>query len=169
MLALCNNSFAIFLRVSVIIICLLGLCVCAVCYPFMVKVGIVGAPVDSFESWKSDEIAFGAQLYFYWFASIPCFLVLLKIWGISIEVKKGLLFSQKVVDRLNASSRVLAIDCAIFLLAQIIFSVVLYWDAFRPIYIIIGVLGLIFSYGLFFTGRYIGEAIEIKVENEGYV
>ena len=170
MLALCNNkSLTIFLRVSIVIICLLGLCFCSICYPFMVKVGMSGASKDSFGPWKSEIIAYWLQIHFYWFASVPCFLVLLNIWSISNEAAKGLLFSQKIADKLNVSSKILTIDCIIFLIFQIAFSIVLYWDSFRPLYIAMGILGLIFSYGLFFAGRYIGEAMEIKAENEGYV
>lgn len=161
-----KQILTIFLRVSVIIICLLGIIMCAFVYPIIVTVGTTGIPTDPVEPLRSELIAFWIQIHFYWFTSIPCFLILLIVWGISNEVTKGLLFSQKVADRLNISSIILAIDCAIFLLGQIVLAIVYGWNGVSMLFTSMGVVGLIFSYGLFFAGRYIGEVAEIKAENE---
>ena len=164
-----KQLLTIFLRVSLIIICLLGIIMCAFIYPIIVTVGTVGIPTDPVEPLRSEVIAFWLQIHFYWLASIPCFLILIVLWRISNEVKKGLLFSQKVANRLNISSKILAVDCAVFLLFQIVLAFIYGWNGVNTLFTSIGVVGLIFSYGLLFAGRYIKEVAEIKADNERYV
>ena len=89
-------------------------------------------------------------------------------WGISGEIKRGLLFSMKIARRLNTSALILFVDCLIYLVAQFAFTM-LGWNPFVPILLTIGLIGLILSFALYFAARCVGEAEKIKAENEEYI
>ena len=162
------TAVVICLRISLILICLIGLVICAFVYPFQVSITAIGVPTDPVEPTVAELVAFWVQLLFYWLASIPCFITLLIGWGISSEIKRGLLFSMKIARRLNTSALILFVDCLIYLVAQFVFTM-LGWNPFVPILLTIGLIGLILSFALYFAARYVGEAAKIKAENEEYI
>ncbi len=162
------NGLVVCLRISLIMICLIGLVICGLVYPFQVSLTAIGVPTDPFEITVSEQVEFWVQLAFYWAISIPCFITLLFGWDISNEISRGNLFSKRIVKRLNTSALILFVDCLVYLTAQLVFTI-LGWNPFVPVMLTVGLFGLILSFASHFAARYVGEAAEIKAENEEYI
>lgn len=164
-----HGMIVICLRISLIIICVLGVAICALAYPFQVSLTAIGVPSgERVPPTMEQYIEYWVQLGFYWIASIPCFLILLFGWDISSEIKKGNAFSMKVSKKLDIAAKILFVDSMIYLLAQLVFTM-LDWNPFVIIMIIVGLIGLILSFVLYLAARYVQQATIIKEENETYI
>lgn len=163
------GMIVICLRISLILICFLGVAICALAYPFQVSLTAIGVPSgERVPPTIEQYIEYWVQLSFYWIASIPCFLILLFGWNISSEIKKGNAFSMKVSKKLNTGAQILFVDSMLYLAAQLVFTM-LDWNPFVLILSIVGLIGLILSFVLYLAARYVREAAKIKEENEAYV
>ena len=164
-----NRLIVFCIRLSLIVICLVGIAICSFWYPFQVSLTAIGVPSGERVNPTDAQLTeYWIQLIFYWLASIPCFIVLIIGWLISSDVISGQVFSKKDSTRLKRSACILFIDSILFLLAQFVFTL-LQWNPFAPILSTVGVIGLILGFVLYLSGRYVNEAAKIKEENEGYI
>lgn len=165
-----KNSVTVFcIRLSLVVIALAGVSVCAFWYPFQTSLTAIGVPSgERVDPTAAQKAEYWIQLIFYWIASLPCFFLLIYGWFLSNNVKKNTVFSLQTFRLLRRSAIILFIDSIVFLVAQLVFTV-LRWNPFAPILSAVGVIGLILSFALLLGGRYVKEAAKIKEENEGYI
>ena len=164
-----RDSVVICMRLSLIVICLVGVTICAFWYPFQVSLTAIGIPSgERVTPTDAQMIAYRVQLFFYWLVSIPCFVLLGFGWEVSSDIKKKAHFSKKTARRLRTSALILFADSITFLLAQPVFTL-LKWNPFAPILAVVGVIGLIISFTLYLASRFVFKAAELKEENEGYI
>lgn len=113
------KSLFFWVRFSIVIIALCGLTVCALWYPYsfsLIKIGLLGSELSELTSIQSWGL-----LSFYWAVSIPCFVILIIAWKISVYIKTEQLFTIKVANMIKLCALILLIDLGIFLIGNIIF------------------------------------------------
>ena len=164
-----NKLIALCIRLSIIVIALVGLALCIFWYPFRISFTAVGAPSgERVDPTGAQLVEYWVQLIFFWLASLPCFVILVYGWLISGNVRRDRVFTSDTAGKLKTASKILFIDSLIYLAAQLVFTL-LRWNPLAPILAVVCVIGLILSFVLFLAGRYVGEAAKIKEENEGSI
>lgn len=161
-----STKINIVLRISIIIIALCGVAMCAFWYPFSVSLTTIGT-VNATPTLEQN-IKIWAQLSFYWITSIPCFFVLVLMWFITIIFKKEGFFSGRVIKIARIEILTLLVDLAIFLIGNIVF-VILGWNNFAIIYFLITVIGLVVVGLLCLFINIIKKGIQMQEEIEGTI
>ena len=161
-----STKINIVLRISIIIIALCGVAMCAFWYPFSVSL----TTMDTVNAAPTLEqnIQIWAQLSFYWLVSIPCFFVLVLMWYLTTALKKEGFFSNKVIKIIRIEILTLLVDVVIFLIGNIVF-VILGWNDFAIIYFLITVIGLVVVGLLYVFINIIKKGIEMQEEIEGTI
>ena len=151
---------------SIVIIALCGLTVCALWYPYsfsLIKIGLLGSELSELTSIQSWGL-----LSFYWAVSIPCFVILIIAWKISVYIKTEQLFTIKVANMIKLCALILLIDLGIFLIGNIIFLLLKIND-FAIIYFFLIIGGLVLSILLSVLSYYVAKAAELKEISDGTV
>jgi hypothetical protein len=161
-----NKRIALILKSVIIMITLIGLTICIIWYPFSISLTTIGTVNSNITI--SQTIEFWIQLVFYWLASVPCFIVLFFSWLITDFIKADEVFSFKVANLLNKSSKTLLLDLLIFLVGNIIF-VCLKWNDFALIYFFIALIGFCLVAITFIISHYVVEAANLREINEGTI
>lgn len=161
-----STKINIVLRISIIIIALCGVAMCAFWYPFSVSLTTMGT-VNAAPTLEQN-IQIWAQLSFYWLVSIPCFFVLVLMWYFTTALKKEGFFSNKVIKIIRIEILTLLVDVVIFLIGNIVF-VILGWNDFAIIYFLITVIGLVVVGLLYVFINIIKKGIEMQEEIEGTI
>ena len=162
-----KNMIALFLRISIIIVGLFGIVMCVFMYPFAVSLNTYGL-MDVEPATIQQLIRSWVQLSFYWIASIPCFIILIIIWKISIIIKKDDLFSNNIVNLINIVIYTLFIDLTFFLVGNVIF-LILRWRIFNALYFMLIILGLVIISFFWIASEIIKKGIEYKEVVEGTI
>lgn len=160
------KSLSFWVRFSIVIIALCGLTVCALWYPYsfsLIKIGLLGSELSELTSIQSWGL-----LSFYWAVSIPCFVILIIAWKISVYIKTEQLFTIKVANMIKLCALILLIDLGIFLIGNIIFLLLKIND-FAIIYFFLIIGGLVLSILLSVLSYYIAKAAELKEISDGTV
>ena len=160
------KSLFFWVRFSIVIIALCGLTVCALWYPYsfsLIKIGLLGSELSELTSIQSWGL-----LSFYWAVSIPCFVILIIAWKISVYIKTEQLFTIKVANMIKLCALILLIDLGIFLIGNIIFLLLKIND-FAIIYFFLIIGGLVLSILLSVLSYYVAKAAELKEVSVGTV
>ncbi len=160
------KSLFFWVRFSIVIIALCGLTVCALWYPYsfsLIKIGLLGSELSELTSIQSWGL-----LSFYWAVSIPCFVILIIAWKISVYIKTEQLFTIKVANMIKLCALILLIDLGIFLIGNIIFLLLKIND-FAIIYFFLIIGGLVLSILLSVLSYYVAKAAELKEVSDGTV
>ena len=160
------KSLFFWVRFSIVIIALCGLTVCALWYPYsfsLIKIGLLGSELSELTS-----IQRWGLLSFYWAVSIPCFVILIIAWKISVYIKTEQLFTIKVANMIKLCALILLIDLGIFLIGNIIFLLLKIND-FAIIYFFLIIGGLVLSILLSVLSYYVAKAAELKEISDGTV
>lgn len=160
------KSLFFWVRFSIVIIELCGLTVCALWYPYsfsLIKIGLLGSELSELTSIQSWGL-----LSFYWAVSIPCFVILIIAWKISVYIKTEQLFTIKVANMIKLCALILLIDLGIFLIGNIIFLLLKIND-FAIIYFFLIIGGLVLSILLSVLSYYVAKAAELKEISDGTV
>ncbi len=160
------KSLFFWVRFSIVIIALCGLTVCALWYPYsfsLIKIGLLGSELSELTSIQSWGL-----LSFYWAVSIPCFVILIIAWKISVYIKTEQLFTIKVANMIKLCALILLIDLGIFLIGNIIFLLLKIND-FAIIYFFLIIGGLVLSILLSVLSYYVAKAAELKEISDGTV
>ena len=160
------KSLFFWVRFSIVIIALCGLTVCALWYPYsfsLIKIGLLGSELSELTSIHSWGL-----LSFYWAVSIPCFVILIIAWKISVYIKTEQLFTIKVANMIKLCALILLIDLGIFLIGNIIFLLLKIND-FAIIYFFLIIGGLVLSILLSVLSYYVAKAAELKEISDGTV
>lgn len=160
------KSLFFWVRFSIVIIALCGLTVCALWYPYsfsLIKIGLLGSELSELTSIQSWGL-----LSFYWAVSIPCFVILIIAWKISVYIKTEQLFTIKVANMIKLCALILLIDLGIFLIGNIIFLLLKIND-FAIIYFFLIIGGLVLSILLSVLSYYVVKAAELKEISDGTV
>lgn len=161
-----TKRITIIFRIAIIAIGLCGLLICALWYPFSISLTTMG--ISTATPTTEQSIRIWTQLVFYWAVSVPCFLILIFTWKVSSALKKGELFSNKIVRLINLEISMLLIDLLVFLIGNIVF-ILLKWNDFAIVYFMITVIGLVVV-SLFWIALYvIKRGIEMQEEIEGTI
>ena len=160
------KSLFFWVRFSIVIIALCGLTVCALWYPYsfsLIKIGLLASELSELTSIQSWGL-----LSFYWAVSIPCFVILIIAWKISVYIKTEQLFTIKVANMIKLCALILLIDLGIFLIGNIIFLLLKIND-FAIIYFFLIIGGLVLSILLSVLSYYVAKAAELKEISDGTV
>lgn len=160
------KSLFFWVRFSIVIIALCGLTVCALWYPYsfsLIKIGLLGSELSELTSIQSWGL-----LSFYWAVSIPCFVILIIAWKISVYIKTEQLFTIKVANMIKLCALILLIDLGIFLIGNIIFLLLKIND-FAIIYFFLIIGGLVLFILLSVLSYYVAKAAELKEISDGTV
>ena len=160
------KSLFFWVRFSIVIIALCGLTVCALWYPYsfsLIKIGLLGSELSELTSIQSWGL-----LSFYWAVSIPCFVILIIAWKISVYIKTEQLFTIKVANMIKLCALILLIDLGIFLIGNIIFLLLKIND-FAIIYFFLIIGGLVLSILLSVLSYYVAKGAELKEIGDGTV
>ena len=160
------KSLFFWVRFSIVIIALCGLTVCALWYPYsfsLIKIGLLGSELSELTSIQSWGL-----LSFYWAVSIPCFVILIIAWKISVYIKTEQLFTIKVANMIKLCALILLIDLGIVLIGNIIFLLLKIND-FAIIYFFLIIGGLVLSILLSVLSYYVAKAAELKEISDGTV
>lgn len=160
------KSLFFWVRFSIVIIALCGLTVCALWYPYsfsLIKIGLLGSELSELTSIQSWGL-----LSFYCAVSIPCFVILIIAWKISVYIKTEQLFTIKVANMIKLCALILLIDLGIFLIGNIIFLLLKIND-FAIIYFFLIIGGLVLSILLSVLSYYVAKAAELKEISDGTV
>ena len=160
------NKITLLFRVSLIIVAVFGILICALWYPFTISLTSFG--IVDYSPTVEQVTRFWVTLSFYWVVSVPCFVVLFILWKISIYLKKNDFFTNNVVVLMKRIIFILLIDLFIFLIGNVVF-LLLKWNDFAIIYFMITVLGLVFICFLYVGIIIIKKEIELKEDLEGTI
>ena len=160
------NKITLLFRVSLIIVAVFGILICALWYPFTISLTSFG--IVDYSPTVEQVTRFWVTLSFYWVVSVPCFVVLFILWKISIYLKKNDFFTNNVVVLMKRIVFILLIDLFIFLIGNVVF-LLLKWNDFAIIYFMITVLGLVVICFLYVGIIIIKKGIELKEDLEGTI
>ncbi len=160
------GKISVLMKISILLIALAGVAICAFWYPFSISLTAVGLPSgERVPPTNAENIAFWTQLIFYWAASVPCFAVLLLAWSISNDVKRDEVFSVVTARKLNLAFCILLIDSCAFLVGNIVFTI-LQWNVFAVVYYLAGALGIALSFCVYAIKKIVDKARTLKEEND---
>ncbi len=137
------------IRLSIMIVALVGLCVCLFWYPYV-----------------TGKAYRWLQLAFYWVTSLPCFAILGIGWSLTGDIKKEQEFTVQTARKFLWVFYLLFADACLYLVGNLAFML-LRWNTFyAPIYLALGVMGLILSFFAYIVSLYIRKAQKIQEEND---
>lgn len=162
-----NFKLTILLRISIVLIAFLGLLICVFWYPFSVSLTTMGTV--SAEPTVIQNVEFWVQLSFFWLTSLPCFIVLAICWSaVGSFQKNRTIFVDTVSIKCIDVSKILMIDLAIFLMGNIVF-VLLEWNVFFILYMIIATIGLVVAFSIYCIAKFIQEGTLHRENCEGLI
>ena len=153
-------------KCSVIIIALFGVIMCACWYPFSISLTTIG-PIDTVPT-VAQYVEMYSQLAFYWFVSIPCFIILIFAWKFSNDIKRDDVFNMKTVKRIRHCVVILLADLVVYVIGNLIFMLI-GWNDFAILYFIIAIIGLVITCILAVVSHYVSKAAILQEEAEGTI
>ncbi len=159
------KNMATLFQICIVIIMLLGLGMCLLCYPFFVSLYSILYP--NLKEVTLNSIAWGL-LTFLWSTSVPCFFILFKLWKISGNIKKERIFFNENLIELRKILKILCIDSIFFIIGHTFFAI-LGWNPFALFGYIMGVIGLVLSAIIYLLLNILKMAVELKEENESII
>ena len=148
---------------NILIALFVGIVMCLFIYPFYTSLYSIGNyNLFNIEN-ASNKIAI-AQLIFYWTCSIPCFVLLLIFFIITIKYNENNI-DYKLIKILKICSIVLLVDLILYLIGNIV-TISLNIDSIALIYIFIDLIGFAFEFFLIYIIKLLEEVIERKVNND---
>lgn len=145
-------------RIAILIIGICGLLSCLLWIPISIGNGTL-----QHLPWES--LSFLIQYVFHWIVSLPCFVLLFFAWKITSSMNSGKLFLQKNAVYASYASIILAIDISIFLIGNILFSI-LGWSNWILLHILIAVIGLVVSIFMYVLSKYLIRAALLQEESD---
>ena len=161
-----NKLFLSLCRVSILFLFCVGICICLWWYPLSISfctVGLVSG--ESVPVEHAREVACWVQLLFAYLASVPCFVVLALGFRATVYAGRDEFFTKKNALLFKVIAIMLFVDSIVFIIGNMVFMF-LGWNPFASLYYVIGVIGMIFALGSYFSYRYLEKAIAIKEEND---
>ncbi len=166
----CNNmktsKHSAAVKAEIIVVGLCGLIICALWYPFSISLSTMG--VVGIAPTLENNVQMWTQLAFYWFVSIPCFVILAVAWKISDAIKKGEAFSCRVAELIKKCAKILLWDVVLFLIGNLVF-VFLGWNYYALIYFIVAAVGIVIVSFLSVLSHYVKNAAVLKEEVDGTI
>ena len=160
-----NAKLSVLLKISIILIGVCGLSICALWYPF----SIYYTPDVSIWDGIVSETMFWCQLSFYWATSIPCFYILVKCWKIVDKFRThDTIFEIKVANDFMKIAKILLIDNALFFVGNVIF-ICLRWNVFAVLYLILSIVCIAICVSMYFLAKIINDGIKYKEESDGTI
>ena len=134
------NFVSFLIRLSVVILGLVSIIVCAGWYPFSISLTTVGF-ADVVPT-AMQKVQFYSQLIFYWATTFPFFIFLICVWKVSSDIKYDTL-SMKTLKNIRKGIWILFIDLIVFIMGNLIF-LLLEWNDFFLVYFILAMVGFAF-------------------------
>ena len=153
-----NERVSCIIRVSVVLLFILGIIMCAFWYPMFVSLStknIIPAHIT-----LEEKMWYWSELIFYWLSSVPCFVILIIMWKISIDVIK--MNYNPIIKELKLVIIILIIDISVFLIGNASLSI-LGWDPYYFIYYAFCVIGLIVTSIFYIIYLLVKRIIELKM------
>lgn len=150
-----NSKLAILLKVSIALIAVLGIIICALWYPYSVSL--------------TQTTGFWTQLIFYWLTSIPCFSILVICWKIVGDFNSHkTVFVTDVSMKCILISKLLIIDIIVYLFGNVVFLI---FDAntFFILYAGTALIGLIMAFVMYCIARFVKEGVDHRENSEGLI
>ncbi len=164
-----NQTVSLLAKISITVIALAALSVCAFGYPFSISLGVVGVVSgEAVPITDAQSVAFYTQLIFYLVNSLPWFAVLVIAWQIADSIKADKIFTSVNAKRLNKAFILIFSSSCVYLLGTTVFTA-LKWNPFAIVYLFVGVVALVLSFVIFVLAKYIDKARELREENEAII
>lgn len=154
------------IRLAIAIFFLCGILVCFIWYPFSISLSVIGTV--NVQPTTIQNIQMWTQLVFYWFVSIPCFVILIIIWLVAGSIKKNQVYERKNIYYIKVSLTILFLDLIIYLIGNIIF-LILGWNDFAIVYFIIFLIGVAILALIKVLEKYFKDAIIMHDDTEGLI
>ena len=109
------------------------------------------------------------ELVIYIALSIPCFFVLLIGLRITRIIMMDDVFSNKIIKAIHYAGIILFVDSVLFILSNVVFSIIANCFAYEVLYILLGTVGASIGIVLIIVVHYWKAAIKLKNENEEFI
>ncbi len=154
------------IRVSILFLFVVGLGICVLWYPFSISLDTVGVVQDGpAPLTQVQRIAFWVQLLFMWGVSVPCFYTLHLFFRSTGYAKRDEAFCRANAHLYRKAAIALLVGSVVLIAGNVLF-IVLEWNSFASVYIVLGVVGLVCALACYVAYRYILKAALLKEEND---
>lgn len=164
-----EKKIAWLLRIAIICIGLFGIAVCAFWWPFSISLtSEVGLAYDKADVTVAETVEFWVQFIFYEAVSIPCFVILIIAWLVTIRISRGKFLDLNTCRLINIAAKILYIDLIIFLIGNVIFRI-LEWNVYAVVYYLLAAVGLAMAICMTAVSYYVRKSAQLKEETEGLI
>lgn len=163
-----NKSISCLLFVILMALFTIGIIVCAWWYPFSVSLTVRGVAIEPEIASQYERISFYTQFVFYELVSLPCFIIIILGLILSIRFMKGNLFTDNSTKIIKFGYILFGVDLILFFIGNLVF-LLLEWNDFFFIYIILFIVGVVFELLMFISYRAFINNKENKELIEGIV
>ena len=116
----------------------------------------------------AETVEFWVQFIFYEAVSMPCFVILIIAWLVTLRISRGKFFDTDTCRLINIAARILYIDLIIFLIGNVVFRF-LEWNVYAIVYYLLSAVGLAMAICMTVISYYVRKSAQLKEEIEGLI
>ena len=147
------------MNIGIIVLYVVGVFICAFFAPINFEI---------FSSYDGSDIPINyMQLYSCFLCSLPCFVLLALMLGISRKIRIGTFFSSSSAKILFAGGLMLAIDSFIYMGLNIFFAIYLQSMGIQALFAVISLIGIAIGVSLIVLSKAVIESAHYKESGEG--